>query len=135
MKKLILGMALVLGIYATGFAQQQGGNRGGMQMATPEERAKRSVEEIDKAVKLEGSQKDSIYSYELANAQVQQTLFEKARADGNMDRQKMMAQMQVLQEEIDKKIKGVLKGEQVEKYEVYVKERQSRMRQGPRGNN
>lgn len=129
MKRIILSLALVMGICAVSLAQPGRGDANGGRMGNPEERAKRSVESLEKELKLDAAQKDSIYKFELANAQVQQQLFEKGRTDGNVDRQKIMGQMQVLREEIDKKIKGVLKEDQVKKYEELVKERQSRMQQ------
>lgn len=129
MKKLLFSVVLVLGIYATSRAQQERG--GGMRMGTPEEMAKRNLEQIDEKVKLDDVQKDSVYSYLEAQAKVQQQLFEKAREGG--DRQKLMGQMQVLQEDIDKKIKGVLSEDQVKKYDAYAKERNERMQRGPGG--
>ncbi|MEH6304453.1 hypothetical protein RYH73_02300 [Olivibacter sp. CPCC 100613] len=119
-KWLVLGAFLLI----IGLAKAQQPRNGGMRL-NPDERAKRTVEMLDKELQLNQTQKDSIYQFSLAEAKEQQTLFQSGRDESN--RRASFEKMRTLREKSQQKIKGVLNDEQVKKYDTLLKERQNRM--------
>jgi len=125
MKKILCMMVAMLFIATLSMAQQNRG-RGGMR-ATPEERAKRSVEMLDKQLTLTQTQKDSIYQFSLNEAKEQQALFQGSK-DGD-DRKEGFEKMRALREKTQQKIKGVLTEEQQKAYDSLMEQRQKQMRE------
>lgn len=128
MKTVLLTIVALTGAFLFSYAQPQ--QRGGQGRMNPEERAKRTVENLEKPLKLTKEQKDSVYAYSLAQTKEQQALFQQGR-DG--DRQAMMGKMREIQANTDKKIRAILNDDQKASYEELVKERQNRQRPGNRG--
>lgn len=122
MKQIVLVVLAILGIASLTNAQQP---RNGMR-ANPEERAKRSVEMLDKELTLTSIQKDSIYQFSLNEAKDQQALFKQNDA-GN--RRENFEKMKGIREETQEKIKGLLTNDQQQKYDKLLQERQSRMKE------
>jgi len=123
MKKILCMMVAMLFIATLSMAQQ---NRGRGMRATPEERAKRSVEMLNKQLTLTQTQKDSVYQFSLNEAKEQQALFQ-ASKDG--DRKEGFEKMRALREKTQQKIKGVLTEEQQKAYESLLQQRQKQMRE------
>ncbi|SEM82326.1 hypothetical protein SAMN05216436_10842 [bacterium A37T11] len=131
MKKVMMALALISSMFMYSQAQP-GGGRGGR--PNPEDRAKRTAEDLEKELKLSPAQKDSVYSYVLSQSKEQQTLFKPGQ--GNEDREATMAKFKSLQEKTDTKIKSLLTDDQKTKYDAYLKQREERMKKfrgGPRG--
>ncbi len=127
MKKCMLTGFMVLIAVGLSFAQQ-GGGRG---FGNPEENAKRTVEQLEKELKLTGAQKDSVYAYTLAQGKAMQEAFQNNQGG---DRQQLMGKMRELREQTDKKILSILDDNQKKAYEKIAEERASRMRQRGGGN-
>lgn len=122
-RKKVFFILVAMMLMATGMkAQQRGGNRARL---SPEDRAKRSVETLDKELTLTQTQKDSIYQFSLNEATEQQKLFQ-ANGDAN-GRRSNFEKMRNLRADTQKKIKGILTEEQQKAYDVFIKEQQSRM--------
>ncbi len=109
MKKYILTIALFAAVAATTFAQQ----RPQGQQGTPEERAKRSVEMMDKNLTLTADQKTKIYDASLVRANETKALRDAAGEGNRPDAEKMKA----VNEKFNKAITDNLTGEQKVKYE------------------
>ena len=122
MKKVLLTCFVLAGALLFSYAQPP--QRGGQM--SPEDRAKRMVEDLEKSLKLTKQQQDSVYAYSLAGSKEQQALFQQGR-DG--DRQAMMGKMREIRANTDKKIRTILNDDQKAAYDKLVKERQNR--QGP----
>lgn len=122
-RKKVFFILVAMMLMATGMkAQQRGGNRARL---SPEDRAKRSVETLDKELTLTQTQKDSIYQFSLNEATEQQKLFQ-ANGDAN-GRRSNFEKMRNLRTDTQKKIKRILTEEQQKVYDVFIKEQQSRM--------
>lgn len=114
MKKLILMLALALGVFFSSSAQK---------IPTAEELAKKNVEEIDKRLKLTPTQKGVIYNYAFDMAKEQLALFKKQQAGGAKPEDE--TRLYRLQNEMNTNIKTVLKGEQVDEFNKLTEERLS----------
>jgi len=116
MKKKILMAATCLVLSATGvFAQQR-------QQRSPEEQAKVRVENLDKLLTLNQTQKDSIYNLTLNQAQQRTTL----RNNGG-DRKANMEKFKQLQEIQATKIKSWLTPEQAKLFDEQQEKMKDRM--------
>ncbi len=116
MKKKILMAAACLVLSATGvFAQQR-------QQRSPEEQAKVRVENLDKLLTLNQTQKDSIYNLTLNQAQQRTTL----RNNGG-DRKANMEKFKQLQEIQATKIKSWLTPEQAKLFDEQQEKMKDRM--------
>lgn len=114
--------AIVLMVFSSTIAfAQQGGGRMNMD---PKEMAKQTVTELTKQLKLDKTQQDSIYKYQLAQSEEMQKIFANAQQGG--DREAMRAKMTQLQESTNEKINSVLNDEQKEAYKKVLAERQNR---------
>lgn len=121
--KMVMALALLF-VAVASYAQPPGGGRPGMDS---KESATRQTEELTKSLKLTDVQKDSVYSYLLAQGEGQQKLFQSNQGG---DRSAMMGKMQELRSKTDDKINAVLDDTQKKAYEKIVKERANR--RGPR---
>jgi hypothetical protein len=83
---------------------------------TPEERLQRSVDQLKEALALTPDQVTKITPILKESQEKQSAAFAKMReAGGTFDREKMMADRKKATEELDAKIKPLLKGDQVTK--------------------
>lgn len=114
MKKLILMLALALGVVFASKAQK---------IPTAEELAKKNIEELDKRLQLSATQKSIIYNYAFDMAKEQLALFKKQQAGTFKDEDETKFFKQ--QNETNKNIRAVLKPEQVTEYNKIVEERLS----------
>lgn len=114
MKKLILMLALALGVVFASKAQK---------IPTAEELAKKNIEELDKRLQLSATQKSIIYNYAFDMAKEQLALFKKQQAGTFKDEDETKFFKQ--QNETNKNIRAVLKPEQVIEYNKIVEERLS----------
>ncbi|MGX5689667.1 hypothetical protein [Arcticibacter tournemirensis] len=123
MKKIILFIALLCGTASLALAQP------GQQRTTPEERATRNVEMLEKRLSLTADQKAKIHTIALEQVKAMDSLRTEARNAGT-DRQAMWSKMQLLQQEHDKKITALLSDDQKKQYQQVIEDRQKRMRGG-----
>lgn len=114
-------------LFMVTMARAQQARSGGMMRLKPEERAKRSVEMLNKKLTLTQVQKDSIYQFSLDEAKEQQALFQ--RGGERTDRKANFDKMRALREKTQQKIKGVLSDEQQQSYNALLKEQQSKMQE------
>jgi len=119
MKNLFLtAIALCLGITLS--MAQDRPQRG--EMPSPEERAKKMIEHLDKELKLTQEQKDSITVWNVGFAKEQQELFK----NESESREEKMEKMKTIREAQSTKIKSILTPEQITKYEEMSKRMQER---------
>ncbi|GGI23139.1 hypothetical protein [Pedobacter mendelii] len=115
MKKLIFLFFLVIGLSNLSFAQQKA--------PTPADIAKKNVEDLDKKLKLNDTQKSIIYSLTYNQAKEQSDLVKRQQA-GNT-KEDDIDKYYKLQNETSKGIRNVLKGEQQAQYDKIIEERLS----------
>lgn len=128
MKKLLIVCAFLLS--AIGFANAQGGgNRGG----TPEERAKRSTDQLVERLKLNDDQTKKVTTIYLDQAKAQTKMMEEMQAGG--DRDSMREKMTKMRTDVDTKLNEVLTEDQKKEYKAMQEERVKAMqnRQGGGG--
>lgn len=121
MKQIFLMVIVILGMTSFASAQQSRGMR-----MDPEQRAKRSVDMLNKELTLTQVQKDSIYAFSLDEAKKQQKLFQQGNANNRRDN---FEKMQGIRQESQEKIKSVLTDEQQKAYDKLLQERQNRMKE------
>lgn len=90
-------------------------------MPTPEELAKKNVDELETRLKLTSTQKSVIYNYAFTFAKEQVNLMKKQQATGTQEED--IAKLYRLNNETNQSIKLVLKSEQIKEYEKLVEER------------
>ncbi|MFN0291438.1 hypothetical protein [Pedobacter helvus] len=90
-------------------------------MPTPEELAKKNVDELETRLKLSATQKSVIYNYAYNMAKEQVALMKKQQATGYDDEE--VTKLYRLNNETNKNIKAVLKPEQVVEYDKITEER------------
>lgn len=116
MKKVIFLFLIVIGINSLAGAQQN-------KVPTPTEIAKKNVEDLDKKLKLNDTQKSIIYSLTFNQAKEQADLVKRQQA-GN-SREDDADKYYKLQNQTSKNIRDVLKGDQQTKYDKIIEERLS----------
>lgn len=121
MKKLGFLFIMMLALTVTSMAQGFGG--GGMQM-DPEERAKRTTEQIKEAVGLNADQEKKVLDLNIEQGKKQSKMFEEMQGGGG-DMEGMREKMTAMREETSKKLKEILTAEQWTKYEKWQEERRS----------
>lgn len=112
MKKLLLIFAFFLAVLTATKAQK---------IPTAEELAKKNIEEIDKRLKLSSTQRNVVYNYVFDLAKEQLALYKKQQA-GTYQAEDETRYYRI-QNETNKKIKVVLKPEQVEEFNKLTEER------------
>ncbi|WP_443937549.1 hypothetical protein [Pedobacter sp. MW01-1-1] len=117
MKHLLFSVLLFIGLSGIAHAQQPN------KMPTPAEIAKKNVDDLDKRLKLNDTQKSIIYSYTFNQAKEQNDLIKRQQA-GN-SREDDVDKFYKLQNETSQKIREVLKGEQQTEYDKIIEERLS----------
>ncbi|MCZ4243385.1 hypothetical protein [Pedobacter punctiformis] len=116
MKKFIFLLFIVVGICSSLKAQQN-------KMPTPSEIAQKNVDDLDKRLKLNGTQKSVIYSFTYNQAKEQADLIKRQQA-GN-SREEDVDKFYKLQNETSKNIRNVLRPEQQPEYDKIIEERLS----------
>ncbi|WP_421945426.1 hypothetical protein [Pedobacter sp.] len=116
MKKIIFLFLMVIGISTLANAQQN-------KMPTPTEIAKKNVEDLDKKLKLNDTQKSIIYSLTYTQAKEQADLIKRQQA--GTSREEDADKYYKLQNETTKNIRNVLKGDQQKQYDKIIEERLS----------
>jgi len=116
MKRFIFLFLILVGVGGLSNAQQN-------KMPTADEIAKKNVEDLDKRLKLNGTQKSVIYSFTYNQAKEQNELIKRQQA-GN-SREEDVDKFYKLQNETTKNIRNVLKGEQQTEYDKIIEERLS----------
>lgn len=115
MKKVIVLFLMVIGLGTLAIAQQKA--------PTPSEIAKKNVEDLDKKLKLNDTQKSIIYSLTFNQAKEQSDLVKRQQA-GNT-KEDDIDKYYKMQNETSKSIRNVLKGEQQAKYDRIIEDRLS----------
>lgn len=136
MKKVFLMTILFLSVFSLAQAQRntgqrpsKSGNKGEhMGMMSPEERAERQTQRLTEALSLNPEQIAKVKAIYVKNADENRKAFEKARAAGQEEREKMQGQMKASMAKQDNEIKALLTPEQKEKFEKHIKEREERMK-------
>ncbi len=90
-------------------------------MPTPEELAKKNIDELETRLKLTSTQKSVIYNYAFFIAKEQLNLVKKQQVTGYNDEE--MTKFYRLNNETNKNIKAVLKPEQVIEFDKLTEER------------
>jgi protein CpxP len=114
MKKLVLMLLFVLGVVYVSNAQK---------VPTPDEVAKKNVEELEKRLKLTPTQKSVIYNFAYEFAKEQFALYKKQQAGTFKEEDE--TRFFKLQTEVNKNIKTVLKGDQIAEFDKVIEERLS----------
>lgn len=141
MKRFMMTAAFVASLVTWGYSQERPVRQGvrpvrtiqSRQMGSPEERAKRSTEAMEKRLNLNAEQKAKVYALNLERAQRVEKLM-KAQQEF---RKNQMVKQKAYQEESNKKLNNILSDEQKKSYEEMRKQRNERMkarRPGPPGN-
>jgi hypothetical protein len=108
-------LLLVTGVALTTYAQPK--------MPTADEIAKKNVDQLEKRLKLTPTQKSIVYNYAYDCAKEQVNLFKKQQA--GTFQQEDETKFFKLSNDMNKKIKTVLKPDQVAEYDKVVEERLS----------
>ena len=116
MKRIVFLFLIVVGVYGTANAQQN-------KMPTPDEIAKKNVEDLDKRLKLNDTQKSVIYRFTFNQAKEQADLIKRQQAGSS--REDDVDKFYKLQNETSKNIRNVLKGTQQTEYDKVIEERLS----------
>ncbi len=87
---------------------------------TAQEIATKSVEEMDKTLKLNPTQKNIIYNYTLDMAKEQLALVKKQQAGGQIEDD--VSKFYKMQNETTKNIKTLLKGDQIAAYDKFLED-------------
>lgn len=139
MRKLFLIVVMFLSVVTLAQAQRGGGQRpsqapGGQRpQMNPEQMMQRQLDRLNEAVTLTDAQKVKVKEILTKGGEKQREMFEKMRASGTepteADREKMRTQRDEFRKKQDAEIKAVLTGDQLPKYEAYLKEREARMKE------
>ncbi|WP_316792496.1 Spy/CpxP family protein refolding chaperone [Pedobacter frigoris] len=130
MKKLLIICGLLFSVITFAQAQDgQGQRQGGRGMGTPEERAKRQVDNLTEKLKLTEDQKTkvtAIYAEQGAS-------MKKLREEANGDRDAMMASMTKLNDATDAKINALLTDDQKKAFTTLKEERKEQQKKRMEG--
>ncbi|WP_443945018.1 hypothetical protein ACJVDH_19195 [Pedobacter sp. AW1-32] len=118
MKRVIFLFLVLVGITGMAQAQQQQ-----PKMPTPDEIAKKNVEDLDKKLKLNATQKSLIYNFTYNQAKEQAELIK--RQQTGAPREDDVDKYYKLQNETQKNIRNVLKGNQQTDYDKLIEDRLS----------
>ena len=116
MKRIIFLFIMLIGVNGLVKAQQN-------KMPTPDEIAKKNVEDLDKRLKLNDTQKSVIYRFTFNQAKEQAELIKRQQA--GTSREDDVDKFYKLQNETSKNIRNVLKGKQQTEYDKVIEERLS----------
>jgi len=116
MKAYILTLLLITGL--AGFANAQANK-----MPTAQEMATKSIDEMDKTVKMNPTQRNIIYNYTLDMTKEQLALIKKQQA-GNYNEDDV-SKFYKLQNQTTQNIKTILKGDQITAYEKFLEDQLS----------
>ena len=124
MKKLLIICALVFGVATFASAQGQGGQGGQRMGGTPEERIKRSTDQLVEKLKLTDEQKTKATEVFTAQIAAQTKMREEMMAGGG-DRAAMMEKQTKLTAETEAKISAFLTDDQKKAYKAMLDEQKA----------
>jgi Spy/CpxP family protein refolding chaperone len=128
MKKIVLFLTLVLSL--TAYAQKEVQKKKNQQ-ASPEEKAQRSVNHLDKKVGLSETQKPKIYDLALARAKKMEEIKSKYKPKKNPDdRVITRKEVQQCRKDYREGVKQVLTQEQKDKLKAKAKEKKEARKEG-----
>ena len=113
MKKLVMAIALMVGVQATALAQ-----KGDFRSMTPEQRAEKKTARMEQTLNLTADQKKAVYELNLNAAKNMQ-------AGNGAGKEKMMEAHRAN----DAKLKNILSADQYSKYEQMKAERKKKMQE------
>ena len=116
MKRIVFLCLVIMGMSGLVKAQQN-------KIPTPDEIAKKNVEDLDKKLKLNDTQKSVIYRFTFSQAKEQAELMKRQQA--GTSRENDVDKFYKLQNETSVNIRNVLKGDQQEKYDRVIEDRLS----------
>lgn len=116
MKRVLLILLMSFGIMGIVNAQQN-------KTPSPDEITKKSVEELEKRLKLNATQKSVIYSFTLNQVKQQAELIKKQQTGGFKEDD--VDKYYRIQNDANNNIRNVLKGEQQTEFDKYIEERLS----------
>lgn len=119
MKRILLICGLLLSVVT--FANAQQGN--GRQKMSPEDRARRTTEQLTEKLKLNDDQKTKVMAIYLEQGKTMQ----KVRGEAGDDRAAMREKMMKLMKETDEKVTALLTDDQKKAYTTWKEERQKQM--------
>ncbi len=122
MKKLLIICGLLFSVVTFASAQGQGGNRGG----TPEERIKRSTDQLVEKLKLTDEQKTKATAIFTAQVAAQTKMREEMQGGGG-DMTAMREKMTKMTTEVQTKINEILTDDQKKAYKVMLDEQKAEM--------
>lgn len=125
MKKLLFTAALLTGLITAGFAQQ-GPQK---EQKSPEERARRMTEALEKKLNLTADQKSKVYEINLDRAKKMEAM----RRENEKKMAEKMEKRRDLTEESDKKLEKVLTADQLKSYREMQSNMHERMHEHPKG--
>lgn len=135
MKKLFLITVLFLSVVTFAQAQRGTGQRpsqaGGGQrpQMNPEQMVQRQLDRLNEAITLTDAQKAKAREIIQKTSEKRRELFQNREQGSDADREKMRATMDELRKKETAEIKAILTGDQIPKYEQYLKEREEQMKQ------
>lgn len=135
MKKIMITVALVASLIIVGFAQEKkersrterhGSERTHEQRQpiTPQERAKRSTDALEKKLNLSADQKTKVFALNLERAE----RIDKMMISDREFRKSQMEKQRSYMEETDKKLNKILSAEQQKSYEEMKKQSREKMK-------
>jgi Spy/CpxP family protein refolding chaperone len=128
MKKIVLFLALVLSVSVQA---QKDAKKMKKEQSKPEERAQRSVDQLDKKVSLLDSQKPKIYDLALTRAKKMDEIKSKYKPKKNPDdRVPARKEIQTCRKDYREGVKQVLTQEQKEKLKANAKEKKEARKEG-----
>jgi protein CpxP len=113
MKRYILAIMLLLGVNSLTKAQQK--------MPTPQEMTVKSVEELEKRLKLSSTQKSVIHNYIFDMSKQQLELIKRQQAGTSSEDD--VTKFYKVQNETNDKIRTILKGDQLPEFEKVLEDR------------
>lgn len=122
MKRLMIALALFLGVQAVSNAQEVHDRKGQHRNMTPEQRAEKQTERMQQDLQLTDAQKKAVYELNLQSAKEMKA----ARTEGaEANKEKFKA----MHEQRDARLNAILSADQLKKYETIKAERKNKMKE------
>lgn len=121
MKKLIMMLALCIGVQAVSLAQPQD-RKGSHRSMTPEQRAEKQTAHMQQALQLTDAQKKAVYELNLQSAKEMQAKRKDHKAAGK-------EQFKEMHQQKEERLKSILSADQFAKYQSMKAERMNKMKQ------
>lgn len=126
MKKLLVVFALVFAVSAINAQDNGKGKKDGKGKSTPEQRAQKSVDNLDKAVTLTADQKTKVYDLALTRAKKVDAIRESNKGKKTPDeKEAMKKEIKAAHKEYRAAVKPLLTQEQKDKLKAKAKEKRA----------